>query len=262
VDETRFAQFQTQFDQLSTHVEHMPQSIFRGFQAQFELMCDGITEIHEDKFRKFQAQFQLVSTGITQRRETATAAERKIARQFNSFRLFAIASNEVRTHSAILAELLNPSGRHAQGALFLQGFVDICRAKNPDFPLLPAGFQNQKWVIEKEKITPLGYLDIIVACPTLRYRFAIENKIYAAEQPRQLQRYAQWLGWGARIYTAQALIFLTPSGRSAVNAEQAKYFRLSYREDVYEWLQATLPLVAAPRVRETIAQYLEIVEDL
>ena len=43
---------------------------------------------------------------------------------FNLFAILGRETDEVRTHSAILAELLDPSGSHGQGAVFLRQFVD------------------------------------------------------------------------------------------------------------------------------------------
>ncbi|MDP9665974.1 UNVERIFIED_ORG: hypothetical protein J2W16_003709 [Pseudomonas cremoricolorata] len=42
---------------------------------------------------------------------------------FNIFSITRIERAEVNTHSAMIAELLNPKGRHGQGACFLELFL-------------------------------------------------------------------------------------------------------------------------------------------
>jgi hypothetical protein len=213
-------------------------------------------------FLHFQDRFQHLRSGITQFQATAAVFDRSVAKRFNLFHLLGVATDEVRTHSALLAEMLDPHGSHAQGMLFLQRFLATCASRHPNFPSMPANGSNHSWKVEKEKVTPVGNLDIVVSCPSLKYRFAIENKIYAAEQPNQLQRYAQWLSSGEHSYEAQALLFLTPQGWSAKSAERVPYFQLSYREDICIWLQDALVEVAAPRVRDVLSQYLEVIEQL
>ena len=42
---------------------------------------------------------------------------------FNIFDVLKLSTSEVRTHSAFLAELLNPEGSHGQGDIFLRLFT-------------------------------------------------------------------------------------------------------------------------------------------
>ena len=53
---------------------------------------------------------------------------------FNVFNILGLSTKEVRTHSAFIAELLNPKGSHGQGDTFLKLFVeqqkDKIRAQN------------------------------------------------------------------------------------------------------------------------------------
>ena len=44
---------------------------------------------------------------------------------FNVFSILQMESAEVKTHSAIIAELLNPQGSHSQGTLFLKLFLQL-----------------------------------------------------------------------------------------------------------------------------------------
>src|SRR5688500_17218697 len=51
---------------------------------------------------------------------------------FNIFRILKVDSNEVRTHSAFLAELLNPKGSHGQKDVFLKLFIEYFNIKEID----------------------------------------------------------------------------------------------------------------------------------
>ena len=42
---------------------------------------------------------------------------------FNIFKIIGLTSNEVRVHSAFIAELLNPNGSHGQGTIFFKLFI-------------------------------------------------------------------------------------------------------------------------------------------
>src|SRR5690554_1214303 len=43
---------------------------------------------------------------------------------FNVFKILRLTTNEVRTHSAFIAELLDPKGCHDQGEVFLRLFIE------------------------------------------------------------------------------------------------------------------------------------------
>lgn len=53
--------------------------------------------------------------------------ERKLKErtQFNVFEILKLQSNENRTHSAFIAELLNPHGSHLIGTTFLKLFLEV-----------------------------------------------------------------------------------------------------------------------------------------
>src|SRR3954463_15191307 len=52
--------------------------------------------------------------------------ERREAPEFNIFRVLEWEQSEVRTHSALLAQLFDPKGSHGQGGVFLQKFLSLC----------------------------------------------------------------------------------------------------------------------------------------
>lgn len=184
---------------------------------------------------------------------------RKIAsltgENFNVFRVLGLEAREVRTHSALLAELLNPRGAHGQEDLFLRLFID-------QIPL------SQPFATEATKVVSEYYLGRINADYTkggyvdLRLddgnqRIFIENKIYASDGTNQLLRYRN-------SDPSAFLIYLTLDGQEAnTTLNLSDYLRLSYRTHVHNWLErCRKEAVTLPHIRETLTQYINLIEYL
>ena len=98
--------------------------------------------------------------------------------RFNIFNVLGLTSNEVRLHSALLAELLNPNGTHGLKDEFLKEFTTLLNIEK-------FGTKSAKVQIEKSigptTETDGGRVDIIISdynnCAII-----IENKIYAGDQ--------------------------------------------------------------------------------
>jgi hypothetical protein len=193
-------------------------------------------------------------------------SQRRLASGFNLFRALQVQRNEVRTHSAFLAELLDPNGTHGQGSAFLDALLRYCRCKGGEFerfPRLDPPTTRVVWVVSCEKPVPEGRLDIVVQSVQLKFLMVIENKIGADEQQDQIGRYQTWL-IRQKQYPPErrVLLYLTPEGRRANTAYSEDYFRFSYGRDVVAWLWSALPNVEAARVREAVVQYLDLVTGL
>ena len=61
---------------------------------------------------------------ILKKSETEKDEARKRGELFNIFNVLGLNTDETRTHSAFLAELLNPEGSHGLGDQFLQAFLN------------------------------------------------------------------------------------------------------------------------------------------
>lgn len=99
---------------------------------------------------------------------------------FNIFNIIHLESDEVRLHSAILAELLNYRGSHGAGDAFLKAFLTSIN--------LPEDYLKQGNVfvelpIGKKIETSGGRIDIIIE--NGQHAVIIENKIYAGDQDKQ-----------------------------------------------------------------------------
>lgn len=230
-----------------------------GFIDRYRVLCD---QLQATRLEQFRSGFERIKSQLVHLRAQSDEQNRSMASDFNIFHLLGVAYLEASTHSALLANLLDPKGTHAQKHLFLHSFLQMCKNRF-GVPSLPAhSLDSSRWVVEREKVTPWGNMDLVISARGLGFLLVIENKIYAPEQPDQLQRYHQWMRHRKDRYPDQTLIYLTPSGsRSSTNAD-CPYFPMSYKQDISSWLKTSLPDVRAPRIKEIILQYLEIVESL
>jgi hypothetical protein len=216
--------------------------------------------ISDLRLNEFKKGFGQIRSGIQAISDVAKELNKYTSSEFNIFSLFSISYDEVRTHSSLLADLLNPKGMHGQNDIFLYNFIKYCNIKYPYFPIpdIKIDDNNNIWFIDKEKVTSFGNLDIVISSPDLRYLIVIENKIYASEQKDQLRRYVAWMDTKAKFYDKKALIYLTPYGNKSLTGDGSEFI-LSYHDDIYNWLKGELNGIKSSKVSETIKQYLEII---
>jgi len=180
---------------------------------------------------------------------------------FNIFRVLAVGHLEVRTHSPILADLLNPKGSHGQGEVFLDLFLDHFKIEG--FNTKTATAISELYIGPVTEISG-GRIDIVIQeaeAGGKTRRILIENKIYAADQENQLIRY--------RNFDKEApLLYLTLSGDEPTNVSTEKlkeinYQCISYSKDIRFWLLLCRKEAAClPGVREVISQYITLIEEL
>jgi hypothetical protein len=172
------------------------------------------------------------------------ADERAIAthERFNVFTTLLDASDEVRLHTRFLHCLLNPKGSHDCGSLFIDLFLatltelealdHVDDVANLDLPT-----SKLPWSVEKEVVlSSYGQIDLLLK--QNRFAIAIENKIYAGEQPDQLARYAHYIR--ASRATMGRVIYLTLDGKTSSRHGYENYYRISYSEHILEWLHRCL----------------------
>lgn len=186
---------------------------------------------------------------------------------FNVFSILGLSSKEVRLHSTMIAELLNPNGTHTMNNLFLEKFVELLpnKAKSKiieqdkafSYHGNPSSVEVEKYIgIINEEKTKGGRIDIFI-----NYKgkhIIIENKIYAFDQPNQLLRYQN--------FSPNALIlYLTLNGESS-NEKEVESFPISYKEFIKEWLVACIKETEKncnnpkrDKIIQTIQQYKDII---
>ncbi|MFB0490055.1 PAS domain-containing protein [Methylobacterium sp. OAE515] len=123
---------------------------------------------------------------LTEHRAAFAAARslyaRRLAPDFNVFDF--INPDELRL-SEILAWLLDPSGTHGQGALFLAEFLRELGLSWEDEDLCSARVKVEVEIDKGRRI------DLLVRLPGAV--LTVENKPFAADQPRQVADYLVWL---------------------------------------------------------------------
>lgn len=173
--------------------------------------------------------------------------------RFNIFRVLGVNHYET-THSAILAEFLNPKGSHAMGSKFLDLFLEEVNLKGFIKP------DNAKVITEMD-CGNFGRIDIVIE--SKENAIIIENKIYASDQWEQLKRYE---AFAKQHYSGNfKILYLTlfNSKPSDNSAEGVVYENITYNEHIIKWYEKCLMhTVNYPIVRETINQYINLLKKL
>jgi hypothetical protein len=193
---------------------------------------------------------------------------------FNIFDILGLTSNEVRCHSAFLASMLDPDGPHGQGDLFLRLFLkEICELGHPSSPVGSEFPATMPWRVLVESRFSLaatatesaltGRIDLLLECGD-RW-IIIENKIYADDQPLQLERYERY---ARKRNKTSTLIYLTLEGGEPDSATLGampndRVIPISYRILIDSWLDECIKATAlVPAIRESLAQYQRLVRRL
>lgn len=196
--------------------------------------------------------------------DTLRHLDRYLSTRFNIFEL--LRPNELLL-STVLAELLNPAGKHGQGSQFLQSFME--RIGREDL----AQRHPQKVRVE----APTKYLphsirrfDVLLEYEDDRFAFAIENKPWAKDQNKQVSDYLDELrsGYG----DAHCLVYLTHNGDtpdiSSIPAETRKRNQdrgnlvlLSFRDDIRRWLEVCINQCASDKYRWFLRDFLAYIQE-
>lgn len=195
---------------------------------------------------------------------------------FNIFSIMRMESDEVFTHSAIIAELLDPKGSHSLGSKPLELFIEQFKEhflKN-EFIL---DFENticikEECLISKHEKYLYDRLDIVVkenyAASDSKNIFCIENKIYADEQQDQLYRYKEQYPNGVLFY----LTLIGEESKQLIEDEEHKIYipiaysnpkELNSKVNILNWLQECVKYAYdKPMVREVLNQYIYLIKKL
>lgn len=194
------------------------------------------------------------------------AENRRIQREqrgeiFNVFNTIGLRTEEVRLHSAMIAELLNPNGSHGLSKLFLQAFLKRLGLPS-DYIKEAKGTITERYIGPKTK-THGGRIDIIIEDGN--HAIIIENKIYAEDQENQLLRY---YNYGKENFNDNfKLIYLTLEGdkadKKSLGGKDVTYKEISYIKDVSEWLEKCIEIAnEKPLAKAVIIQYRELIKQI
>jgi len=183
--------------------------------------------------------------------------DRETAGEFSPFRYINLDENK---SSDILADLLNPAGKHGQGRIFLDGFLGLCGLPKDFFPeqaYISAEREAKTYSIAR----PQRSMDILIKGP--KTALAVENKLGAVDQDLQVLHYLEHLEKIAPVPKGFSpasffcLVYLAPAGKTvsegSLPAEYQAKFAGSFRpvtwQDLLKRFSQCQEQVAAPRMR-------------
>ena len=168
---------------------------------------------------------------------------------FNVFSVLRTEHDEVNLHSRFLHALLDyrqPSNGHREN------LADFLRSSPVDVNNL----DPNRATVERER----DNVDILIRDDSSKKAVVIENKVWAGDQPQQLQRYAEKL----KDYKPH-LLYLTLDGHepSKDSVGDLNFECISYKDDLFPWLKRCQQrAVDEPELRESVAQYLRLIAKL
>lgn len=168
--------------------------------------------------------------------------------QYNLFSVLRSDSDEVRLHSRFLVDILSPEGSHNYGEIFLNDLLQRLSISLTGDIKVDCEYKN---------------IDILIRSPDTAV--IIENKIYAGDQDKQLQRYYETMR--NEGYINIYLFYLTLDGKSAsdqsIGTLQDKVSNLSYADEIHAWIQRCTEIAVrdAP-LREAFIQYTLLINNL
>ena len=180
---------------------------------------------------------------------------------FNVFNTIGLRVEEVRLHSAFIAELLNPQGSHGLSDLFLQAFLKQMGLPC-NYVTEAKGIIKERYIGRKTK-TEGGRIDIIIEDGN--HAIIIENKIYAEDQENQLLRY---YNYGKKQFPKGfELVYLTLDGvepnEKSLGKKDFIFNPISYKDDIVEWLEECIVIAQKkPLAQAVIIQYRELVKQI
>jgi len=201
-------------------------------------------------------------------RETEKELDKDGSR-FNIFYILNLETSEVRLHSAIIAELLDPDGTHSFETEFLKLFIEDLKEQEfgnhkclSSFDVYSGKVEVEKWVgFINDDYSRGGKIDLVIS-DNHQNRIIIENKITASDQPKQLLRYHNF-------DPNALLLYLTLNGNEpSIDSTAGRlelgndFFLISYEEFILQWLMKCHEIVREkPKVKETISQYTNLIKD-
>ena len=166
---------------------------------------------------------------------------------FNVFTVLRSEHDEVNLHSRFLAAVLDHRQSPGESRENLKDFLDRLNIDK---------FDHDRATVDRE----WNNIDIVICDRSSMQQVIIENKIWAADQPRQLQRYAEEM----KEYERHVL-YLTLDGREASeeSAGDIEYRCISYKSEIVCWLtDCQKRAYDEPALRESVAQYLRLIGKL
>lgn len=182
---------------------------------------------------------------------------------FNVFNTIGLRTEEVRLHSAFIAELLNPKGSHGLEHRFLQAFMETIGVSVDYLDFHRCSENMVERVIGPVTDTEGGRIDIIIEDG--KHAIIIENKIYANDQKNQMLRYNNY---GRKKFpNGYKLLYLTLDGHEpemySLGNDDYECELISYEKEIVDWLEKCYSIAEGkPLVQSVIKQYCDLVKQI
>lgn len=184
---------------------------------------------------------------------------------FNIYSILNLKTKEVRTHSAFIAELLNPSGSHFMGSKFLKAFLEVLPSedfdKHLDLENTIVFIEFYIGAINRESKTG-GRIDLLLK-DNQGKSIAIENKIDADDQGEQIERYCNYNKNNNKV------IYLSKFGDEPSEMSKGElssgsdFYVISYKNEIINWLEICQNIASdQPILRESIKQYKILIQQI
>lgn len=169
---------------------------------------------------------------------------------FNIFKILRNAHDEVNLHSKFIFELIS-SKNHPFTNQFIDLFLEAIEATQ---------FDTESCNVYKE------YKNIDLLLTNKNQAIIIENKIWAGDQNKQLERYYNIIE--REGYNDIQIFYLTPHGtppstQSLGTLKSDIPIKISYKYHIHDWLENCIQVSSkSPKIRETIIQYQNLIKEL
>lgn len=177
---------------------------------------------------------------------------------FNIFSVLDMETDEVKTHTRLIYELLRPDGQHGMGKAFIEEFFRIVLRK----PIPEYVSVKREYVINALGDDEYGRIDLLLEGRD--FCFPIEVKIYAGDQNKQIERYTAF----AKKAKNNQVFYLSldghdPTKESLGNINKTSVECLSFSSDIRDWLVRCGEIAwQTPAVVEIIRQYIRLLDKL
>lgn len=210
-----------------------------------------------------KAYFNDVDTQLTLLKKYDSRSKLYLSTDFNVFDFIRPDENKL---SDIVADLLNPNGRHGQGNIFLFEFIKLLDINNRD------KLTNTTPSIYRETSTSLirntqKRIDILIDWK--QFGIVIENKPWARDQTEQISDYRDYMR--SRYKDGFLIVYLskinaTPSelSISAIDLNsliaQGQYLNMLFSYGLSNWLQTCQNLCQSDRYRWFLRDFIHYIK--
>jgi hypothetical protein len=181
---------------------------------------------------------------------------------FNVFSILKMERKENGTHSAFLAELLNPQGTHLKGNQFLILFLNSIKISTT-VDINSAKVKVEHSIGGRDDVLKKGGRIDIFIYDKHHNCISIENKIDAGDQFAQVERYCNYKS------EQNTVLYLNkygdePSIESKGELIPGKHFHIiSYKDHIIDWLESCIvESEDSPILKSSIKQYLILIKKM